>query len=97
VYGLKQASKTWCHNFQQTIQMYGFNKSTVNHSTFIYSKGQIMVIAPLYVDDRYCSDWKFRTSHLKELKLMLHQSLESKTWDCCDIFLELRLIELVMS
>ena len=63
MYGLKQASKTWCHNFQQTIQMYGFNKSTVDHSTFIYSKGQIMVIAPLYVDDRYCSDWKFRTSH----------------------------------
>ncbi|CAN1266800.1 Retrovirus-related Pol polyprotein from transposon TNT 1-94 [Linum perenne] len=51
LYGLKQASRQWFLKFSNALKSEGFHQSAADHSMFIYSTNEAMVILLVYVDD----------------------------------------------
>jgi len=51
IYGLKQASRSWNHRFDQVIKEYGFTRSVEEPCLYIKSSGSKIVFLILYVDD----------------------------------------------
>ncbi|CAN1164864.1 Retrovirus-related Pol polyprotein from transposon TNT 1-94 [Linum perenne] len=51
LYGLKQASRQWFLKLSNALKSEGFRQSAADHSLFIYSTVDAMVILLVYVDD----------------------------------------------
>ena len=51
IYGLKQASRSWNHRFDQVIKEYGFKRSVEEPCLYIKSSGSKIAFLILYVDD----------------------------------------------
>jgi len=51
IYGLKQASRSWNHRFDQVIKENGFHRSVEEPCLYIKSSGSKIVFLILYVDD----------------------------------------------
>src|SRR5438132_5797776 len=52
IYGLKQASRAWYFKLDQAFTELGFTHSAVEHCLYIWRRGDIKVIIPIYVDDQ---------------------------------------------
>ncbi|CAL1372799.1 unnamed protein product [Linum trigynum] len=51
IYGLKQASRNWYQKFTAALCELGFRSSPADHSLFVFRRGEIFVVALIYVDD----------------------------------------------
>ena len=51
IYGLKQASRSWNHRFDQVIKEYDFTRSVEESCLYVKSSGSKIVFLILYVDD----------------------------------------------
>ncbi|KAL9232273.1 hypothetical protein vseg_007401 [Gypsophila vaccaria] len=51
IYGLKQASRSWNHRFDEVIKQNGFTRSVEEPYLYIKSSGRKIVFLVLYVDD----------------------------------------------
>ena len=51
IYGLKQASKQWYLNFNDTITFFGFKENTIDQCRYLVVSGSKFIFLVLYVDD----------------------------------------------
>lgn len=51
LYGLKQAGRMWHLKLNEVLTTMGFSRSLVEHCVWVYSRGDVHVIVPVYVDD----------------------------------------------
>lgn len=51
IYDLKQARYQWHKKLDSVLIAMGFNMVKYNHSIWVYRKGDIRIIIPVYVDD----------------------------------------------
>ena len=51
IYGLKQASRSWNHRFDETVKSFGFLKNEDEPCVYKKSSGSIITFLVLYVDD----------------------------------------------
>ena len=70
LYGLCQSPCIWHKKLDKVLQEIGFTKVRCNHSIWIYQKGEVKVIIPVFVDDMtLASKSKDAIQHVKaELK-----------------------------
>ena len=51
LYGLRQAPRQWFFKLASTLHKYGFQQSLLDHSLFVYRKGDVFLAILIYVDD----------------------------------------------
>jgi hypothetical protein len=51
LYGLKQAARQWNKKLRSVLRGIGYSRLCSNNSIYIYSKGDIKVIVPVFIDD----------------------------------------------
>ncbi|KAF7762539.1 hypothetical protein Agabi119p4_9132 [Agaricus bisporus var. burnettii] len=51
LYGLKQAARQWNKKLQSVLEGIGYSRLRSDSSIYIYSKGDIKVIVPIFIDD----------------------------------------------
>ena len=51
LYGLKQAGHIWHKKLDSVLQSLGFTKVKCDHSIWVYQKGEVKIIIPVFVDD----------------------------------------------
>ena len=78
IYGLKQASRSWNHRFDEAIHSYGFIKNEDEPCVYNKVSGSKLTFLVLYVDDillirndlgmmTYVKVWLFKTFLMKDL------------------------------
>ena len=50
LYGLKQAGHIWHKKLDSVLQSLGFTKVKCDHSIWVYQKGEVKIIIPVFVD-----------------------------------------------
>jgi hypothetical protein len=51
LYGLKQAARQWNKKLRSVLKGIGYSRLRSDNSIYIYSKGDIKVIVPVFIDD----------------------------------------------
>src|ERR1700750_801309 len=51
LYGLKQAARQWNKKLNVTLTSLGYKRLESDHSIYLYTKGEVKIIVPIYIDD----------------------------------------------
>ena len=53
LYGLKQAARQWNKKLHEVLSKMGFSRLESDRSIYVYVKGDVRVIIPIYIDDAF--------------------------------------------
>ena len=76
IYGLKQASRTWYHQFDENIKKFGFSQSPDEPCVYIKVSGSKIIFLTLYIDDILIIGNEILT--LEDTKAYLSKSFQMK-------------------
>jgi hypothetical protein len=51
LYGLKQGGRLWYERLDQVLSGMGFKRTNSDHSVYVWVRGEVKVIVPIFVDD----------------------------------------------
>jgi len=89
IYNLKQASRQWYLNFNDTIVFFGFKENTVDRCIYLKANGSKVIFLILYVDDILLANNDLDLLH--EIKKFLSRNFEMKDMGEANYVIEIKI------